>query len=239
VVAEGQTVYNLETAIPGGTQAQEIVLVGGHYDTVPVSPGANDNATGTAAVLELARLLAGQQRARTVRFVAFVNEEAPFFKTDAMGSRAYARRARAGGEQIVAMLSLETMGFFSDVAGSQHYPGPFGLLYPRTGNFIAFVGNIASRALVRRSIAAFRQHTAFPSEGVAAPGWMTGIGWSDHWAFWQEGYPGVMVTDTALFRYAPYHTRADTPDRINYEHMARVVAGLARVVTALADAPAP
>jgi hypothetical protein len=137
------------------------------------------------------------------------------------------------------MLSLETIGFFSDVAGSQRYPLPFGLLYPRTGNFIAFVGNIASRALVRRSIAAFRQHTAFPSEGVAAPGWMTGIGWSDHWAFWQEGYPGVMVTDTALFRYAPYHTRADTPDQINYEHMARVVAGLARVVTALADAPAP
>ena len=92
---------------------------------------------------------------------------------------------------------------------------------------------------MRRSIAAFRQHTAFPSEGVAAPGWMTGIGWSDHWAFWQEGYPGVMVTDTALFRYAPYHTREDTPDQINYEHMARVVAGLARVVTALAQPPLP
>jgi hypothetical protein len=137
------------------------------------------------------------------------------------------------------MLSLETIGFFSDVAGSQHYPFPFGLLYPRTGNFIAFVGNIASRALVRRSIAAFRQHTAFPSEGVAAPGWMTGIGWSDHWAFWQEGYPAVMVTDTALFRYAPYHTHADTPVQINYERMARVVAGLARVITALADAPPP
>jgi hypothetical protein len=112
-------------------------------------------------------------------------------------------------------------------------------LYPRTGNFIAFVGNVASRALVRRSIAAFRQHTAFPSEGVAAPGWMTGIGWSDHWAFWQEGYPAVMVTDTALFRYAPYHTHADTPVQINYERMARVVAGLARVITALADAPPP
>ena len=239
VVAEGKMVYNLETELPGGAQAQEIVLVGGHYDAVLGSPGANDNATGTAAVLELARLLAGQQLARTVRFVAFVNEEAPFFKTDAMGSWAYARRSRARGEQIVAMLSVETIGFFSDVVGSQHYPFPFGLLYPRTGNFIAFVGNIASRALVHRSIAAFRQHTAFPSEGVAAPGWMTGIGWSDHWAFWQEGYPGVMVTDTALFRYAPYHTRADTPDQINYEHMARVVAGLARVVTALAQTSPP
>ena len=237
VMAEGKTVYNLETELSGSLQRAEIVVVGGHYDAVLGSPGANDNATGTAAVLELRRLLAERQLARTVRFVAFVNEEAPFFQTDAMGSWVYARRLRARGEQVVAMLSIETIGFYSDVAGSQHYPLPFGLFYPRTGNFIGFVGNIASRALVRRSLAAFRQHTPFPSEGVAAPGWMTGIGWSDHWAFWQEGYPGVMVTDTALFRYAPYHTREDTPDRVNYERMARVVAGLARVITTLADAP--
>jgi hypothetical protein len=112
-------------------------------------------------------------------------------------------------------------------------------LYPSTGNFIGFVGNIASRALVRRSIAVFRQHTVFPSEGVAAPAWMTGIGWSDHWAFWQEGYPGVMVTDTALFRYSPYHTRQDTPDQVNYDRMACVVAGLAQVVTTLAGTTVP
>ena len=239
VVAEGKTVYNLETELPGGSRGDEIVLVGGHYDSVSGSPGANDNATGTAAVLELARLLAGQPMPRTVRFVDFVNEEPPFFQTDTMGSWVYARRSRARGEQIVAMLSIETIGSYSDVVGSQHYPVPFGLLYPRTGNFIAFVGNLTSRALVHRSIAAFRQHTAFPSEGVAAPGWMTGIGWSDHWAFWQEGYPGVMVTDTALFRYAPYHTRQDTPDQINYDRLARVVAGLARVATTLAGALAP
>jgi hypothetical protein len=239
VVAEGKMVYNLETEFLGGARRAEIIIVGGHYDSVLGSPGANDNATGTAAVLELSRLLAGQQLARTVRFVAFVNEEAPFFQTDAMGSWAYARRARARGEQVVAMFSIETIGFYSDVAGSQHYPWPFGLFYPHTGNFIGFVGNIASRALVRRSLAAFRQYTPFPSEGVAAPGWMTGIGWSDHWAFWQEGYPGVMVTDTALFRYAPYHTREDTPDQVNYDRMARVVAGLARVVTTLAGATMP
>src|SRR5215475_420253 len=237
VVADGKTVYNLETEFSGGPRRDEIVVVGGHYDSVRGSPGANDNATGTAAVLELARLLAGQQLARTVRFVAFVNEEAPFFQTDAMGSWVYARRSRARDERVVAMLSIETIGFYSDAVGSQHYPFPFGLFYPRTGNFIGFVGNIASRALVRRSIAAFRQYIPFPSEGVAAPGWMTGIGWSDHWAFWQEGYPGVMVTDTALFRYAPYHTREDTPDRVNYDSMARVVAGLAWVVTVLADVP--
>jgi hypothetical protein len=239
VMAEGKTVYNLETELPGGPRRDEIVLVGAHYDSVIGSPGANDNATGTAAVLELARLLTGQRLARTVRLVAFVNEEPPFFQTDAMGSWVYARRSRARGEQIAAMLSLETIGFDTDVVGSQHYPWPFGLLYPSTGNFIGFVGNIASRALVRRSIAAFRQHTAFPSEGVAAPGWMTGIGWSDHWAFWQEGYSGVMVTDTALFRYSPYHTRQDTPDQVHYDRMARVVAGLAQVVTTLAGATVP
>lgn len=238
-VVEGQRVYNLEVELPGGSRRDEIVLVGAHYDTVRGSPGANDNATGMAAVLELARLLAGQQLPCTVRFVAFVNEEAPFFLHNTMGSWVYARRSRARGERIVAMLSVETIGYYSDVVGSQHYPFPFGLFYPRTGNFIGFVGNIASRALVQRSIAAFRQHTAFPSEGVAAPGSMTGIGWSDHWAFWQEGYPALMVTDTALFRYAPYHTRADTPDQINYDRMARVVAGLAPVVITLAGAPVP
>ena len=235
----GQTVYNLEAELPGDSRRDEIVLVGAHYDPVPGSPGANDNTTGTAAVLEMARLLGGQRLPRTVRFVAFVNEEAPFFQHDAMGSWLYARRSRARGEQIVAMLSIETIGYYSDAVGSQHYPFPFGLFYPRTGNFVGFVGNIASRTLVRRSIAAFRRHTAFPSEGVAAPGWMTGIGWSDHWAFWQEGYPALMVTDTALFRYAPYHTRADTPEQISYDRMARVVAGLARVVTALAGGAVP
>lgn len=233
---DGQTVYNLAAELPGGARRDEIVLVGGHYDSVRGSPGANDNATGIAAVLELARLLAGQQLARTVRFVAFVNEEAPFFQHDTMGSWVYARRSRTRGEQIVAMFSVETIGSYSDALGSQHYPFPFGLFYPRTGSFIGFVGNIASRALVHRSLAAFRQHTAFPSEGVAAPGWMTGIGWSDHWAFWQEGYAAVMITDTALFRYAPYHTRHDTPDQIDYDRTARVVAGLARVVTTLAEA---
>jgi len=236
---DGQTVHNLEVELPGGARRDEIVLVGGHYDSVRGSPGANDNATGTAAVLEIARLLMGQQLARTVRFVAFVNEEAPFFQHDTMGSWIYARRARTRGEQIVAMVSVETIGYYSDAAGSQHYPFPFGLFYPRTGHFIGFVGNITSRALVHRSIAAFRQQTAFPSEGVAAPGWMTGIGWSDHWAFWQEGYPALMVTDTALFRYAPYHTHHDTPDQVNYDRLARVVAGLARVVTSVAHATVP
>ena len=221
---------NLESALRGGPLSGEIVIVGAHYDSVIGSPGANDNATGTAAVLELARLLRRDVPLRTVRFVLFVNEEPPWFLTDAMGSRRYAARARARGERIVAMLSLETLGYYSDADGSQHYPFPFGLFYPGTGNFIGFVGNFPSRDLVRRCVASFRRSASFPSEGLAAPGWITGIGWSDHSSFWEHGYPAVMVTDTALFRYGPYHTSEDTPDKVRFDRMARVVAGLARVV---------
>lgn len=235
VVAD-TTVRNLEVELPGTVLPDEIVLLGAHYDSVMGSPGANDNATGTAAVLEIARLLAGQKLARTVRFVAFVNEEPPLFQTDAMGSRVYARRARKRGEKIVAMLSLETIGYYSDAEGSQHYPFPFMFFYPSTANFIGFVGNIRSRKLVRQSLQSFRRHAPFPSEGVAAPGWIMGIGWSDHWSFWKEGYPAIMVTDTALFRYAHYHSATDTPDEIDYARMARIVVGLARVAVDLASA---
>jgi hypothetical protein len=137
------------------------------------------------------------------------------------------------------MFSIETIGYYSEGEGSQHYPFPFSFFYPSTANFIGFVGNIASQDLVHRSIASFRRHTAFPSEGVAAPGWMTGIGWSDHKSFWREGYPALMITDTALFRYAYYHTREDTPDKVDYDRTARVVAGLARVVAELAGPVTP
>lgn len=233
----GKTVRNLEVvraASPPEEAPGETVVIGGHYDTVPGCPGANDNATGVAAVLELARLLRAQRFARTLRLVAFVNEESPFSYTEHMGSLVYARRAAGRGERIAAMLSLETIGCYSDQAHSQRYPAPFGLFYPSTGNFVGFVGNVASRGLVRRAIASFRRHTRFPSEGTAAPAWLPGIAWSDHWSFWQQGYPAIMVTDTAPFRYAQYHTPADRPERIDYEGLARVVAGVARVAADLA-----
>lgn len=235
----GKIAKNIAAELPGTTRAEEIIVVGAHYDSVPGSPGANDNATGVAAVLELARLLAAHSLARTVRFVAFVNEEMPFYQTAGMGSWVYARQARARGEHIVAMWSLETIGYYSDQPGSQQYPVPFGWFYPEVGNFVGFVGNLASRRLVHRSIAAFRQHTAFPSQGVAAPEWLTGIAWSDHWAFWQAGYEAIMITDTALFRYPFYHTPGDTPEKIDYDRMARVVLGLRRVVAVLAATDTP
>ncbi|MFQ5803164.1 MAG: M28 family peptidase [Candidatus Methylomirabilales bacterium] len=231
---EGTTVANLEAERIGTSLAGEIVIVGAHYDSVIGTPGANDNASGVAGLLEIARLLATEELSRTVRFVAFVNEEPPFFLTGDMGSRVYASRSRQGGEDIVAMLSIETIGYYSEDHGSQHYPFPFSYFYPNTANFIGFIGNFSSRRLVRRAIGTFRKHTNFPSEGLAAPEWVTGVGWSDHWSFWKEGYPAIMVTDTALFRYDHYHTPQDTPEKLDYARTARVVTGLTRVVADLA-----
>lgn len=230
----GARVANLEVERKGDARPGEIVLLGAHYDSVAGCPGANDNATGVAALLDLARILRSGKHERTLRFVAFANEEPPFFQSDGMGSLRYARRSRERGEDIVAMLSVETIGFYSDAPGSQNYPFPLSAFYPDRANFIAFVGNTRSRSLVRRVVATFRGGTGVPSEGAALPGFLPGVGWSDHWSFWQMGYPAVMVTDTALFRYAAYHTPEDTPEKIHYDTMARVVLGLARVVSELA-----
>lgn len=226
--------HNLEVEIHGTRRPREIVVVGAHYDTIPHCPGANDNGSGVAVLLELARLLRASQPDRTIRLVAFANEEPPFFSGPLMGSHHYAGQSRKLQENIVAMLSLETMGYYSDEPKSQHYPFPFSFFYPETGDFIAIVGNLGSAGLVRKSIAAFRAHTRFPSEGLAAPEFVRGIGWSDHHSFWKAGYPAIMITDTAFFRYRAYHTREDTPEKLDYERLARVTCGLAPTVMALA-----
>lgn len=233
-LVQGRQVHNLEVRLPGTDADGETVVVGAHYDSVTGSPGANDNASGVAAVLELARILQGVAHRKTIRLVLFVNEEPPFFQTGDMGSVVYARQLRSEHVAVAAMISLETIGFYSDVPGSQKYPVLLGLFYPDRANFIGFVGNQESRTLVRQSIRKFRETTNFPSEGVAAPGDWPGVGWSDHWSFWREQYPAIMVTDTALFRYPYYHTPFDTADRVNFEKMARVVDGVRRVVESLA-----
>lgn len=217
---------NLEVELAGGKRKDEVVVVGAHYDSVSGSPGANDNGSGVAALLALARAWAGRQPERTLCWVAFVNEEPPFFQTPEMGSLVYAKACRERGDRIVAMLSLETMGWFSDQPGSQKYPFPLGVFYPSRGNFIGFVGNTKNAPLVRRCVAVFRDRARFPCEGGALPGSLPGIGWSDHWAFWQAGYAAVMVTDTAPFRFPHYHTEQDTPDKVDCERLARVVSGL-------------
>lgn len=229
----GSIVRNIDAQ--HGAPADGILVIGAHYDSVAGCPGANDNASGVAAVLELSRLLRGDAGRLAIRFVAFANEEPPFFMTEAMGSRVYARRCRERGEQIAGMFSLETIAYYSNERGSQQYPGPalFQRLYPDTGNFIGFVSNVASRKLLRDAGGEFRRRGAFPSEGVAAPADIPGIGWSDHWAFWQEGYPAVMLTDTAPYRYPHYHQPSDTPDKLDYDSFARVVWGLKEMFAAL------
>jgi Zn-dependent M28 family amino/carboxypeptidase len=233
--ALGETCHNLEVEISGAKFANEIVVIGAHYDSVSGSPGANDNGSGVAALLALARAFGTNQPARTLRFVAFVNEEPPFFQTAEMGSLVYAKMCQQRNDNIVAMLSLETIGYYTDADHSQKYPFPVGLFYPSRGDFIAFVGNTTHSHLVRQCIALFRRHAQFPSEGGALPSALPGIGWSDHWAFWQAGYPALMVTDTAPFRYPWYHTAQDVPDKLDYERMARVVRGLEKVVAELAN----
>ncbi|TKS58422.1 MAG: aminopeptidase [Nitrospira sp.] len=233
----GQTSENLEAEVRGTDKPEDILLIGAHYDSVQSSPGANDNATGVAAMLALARASAKTRPSCTVRFVAFTNEEPPFFQSRHMGSHVYAQRSHERGEKIVLMLSLETIGYYSDEPGSQAYPFPFSFFYPSTANFIAFVSNMENAPLVKQLLTAFRRHAQFPSEGGALWEWIPGVAWSDHWSFWKEGYPAVMVTDTALNRYPHYHTSADTPDKVDFARLARVVSGLQRVIADVANSP--
>ena len=233
----GKMVRNIDVTVePAAPNADpEVIVVGAHYDSVSGSPGANDNASGAAAVIELARLARGLDAAGTkrIRFAFFVNEEPPYFRTEAMGSLQYARALARRNERVVAMYSLETIGFYSSEPGSQIYPAPFGLIFPDRGDFVAFVGMLSSRALVRKTMRSFRSHTAFPTIGGVAPGFVPGIGWSDHWAFAEHGFQAVMITDTAPFRYPHYHRPSDTPDKVDAEKVARVVKGMERVIREL------
>ncbi|MCG8587069.1 MAG: M28 family peptidase [Pirellulales bacterium] len=234
VSVRGRDTYNLEVELRGSKSPDEIIVVGAHYDSATGCPAANDNGSGVAATLAIARRFAKLKPEKTVRFVLFANEEPPYFQTEGMGSLAYARRCKARKENIVAMLSLETIGYYSDAPGSQNYPAPLSLMYPSTGNFIGFVGDTTSAKLVKQAIDSFRKHAKFPSEAASLPSVLQGVGWSDHWSFWQVGYPAVMVTDTAPFRYPHYHQVTDTPDKLDYERMARVVEGLEAVVREMA-----
>lgn len=232
----GEDYANIEATRLGKTYPGETIVIGAHYDAVVGAPGANDNGSGVAVLLELADRFRNAELPRTIRFVAFVNEEPPHFMNGTMGSDYYARHAASRQENIVAMYSLETIGYFRDEIGSQRYPPPFSFFYPSQGNFITFVGNLRSRGLVTRSIRAFRAHATFPSEGIAAPAFIPGINWSDHWSFWKQGYPAVMVTDTALYRYPYYHSPQDTPDKVDYDKMVHVVHGLEKMIEELSGA---
>jgi Zn-dependent M28 family amino/carboxypeptidase len=237
--AGGQKVRNIEVSLSNtaaGAKPERIFIVGAHYDSARGAPGANDNGSGTAAVLELARLLKGMQpgRGTEVKFVFFVNEEPPWFMGEEMGSMQHARALKRNGANVEGALILETIGWYSQAQNSQKLPPGLEAHYPSTGNFIAFVGTLESSALVRQALAAFRAQSDFPSEGLAAPAHVMGVTLSDHSSYNRHGYPALMITDTAFLRYPYYHTAEDTPDKLDYASMARVVKGLARTIDSLA-----
>lgn len=230
----GQTAKNIIARKVGTGKPDEVIIVGAHYDTC-YNPGADDNASAVAGLLELARSFAGEETGRTIKFIAFANEEPPFFKSEKMGSRVYAENARARGEKIEAALILEMIGYYSNEPNSQKYPPLFGLFFPNRADFICVVGSLRFRSLVKKVGSIFREHSDFPIETVAAPSFVPGIDFSDHWSFWREDYPAVMITDTAFYRYAHYHQPTDTYEKLDYESMAAVVEGLKYVVSELAD----
>ncbi len=205
---------------------------------MPNSPGADDNASGVAALLETMFLLQAFAPLYTMRCVAFVNEEAPFFFRGDMGSLRYARAARLRGDRIRLMLSLEMPGYYLDEPGTQAYPPLLRYFYPSTGNFIGFVSNLRSAQRLRWLTNAFQASSDFPLQSAALPWWVPGVALSDHSSFWREGYPAVMVTDTAYLRNPHYHTAHDVPATLDYGRMAAVTLGLAASVASLAPTPA-
>ncbi len=231
----GKSYYNVVAELRGKTRPDEIIVVGAHYDSAPVRGcrAADDNGSAVAAMLCLAKYFHGKTPDRTLRFVAFPNEEPPFFKTRHMGSYVYAKMCKDNKDDIKGMVCLESIGYYSDKPNSQKYPKPFNLIYPSTGNFIAFVGFASSGKLILDCYHSFRKHSKFPVYFAGLPPFVRAAGFSDHWSFNKFGYPAFMVTDTAPYRNPNYHTSHDNPDTLDYSRMARVTAGLQGVISHL------
>ncbi|WP_459555485.1 zinc-binding metallopeptidase family protein [Lacunimicrobium album] len=228
--ALGDQATNLIVEWPGTSKSDEIILLGAHYDTVTTTPGADDNGSAVAVLLEVSRLLKGIQPSRTIRFVAFACEEPPYFNMRAMGSEYHARQCKARGDDIKAMLCLEMVVFFSDEEYSQGLPEglpeAFYQMIPDRGNFLAAVGNMASESLVTSFEIAFRDATSLPLLPVALPESILEIQLSDNRSFWNEGYPALMLTDTSFLRNPHYHRATDLPETLDYDRMGQVALGV-------------
>lgn len=231
---DGETCVNLVAERSGGAAPGALLLIGAHYDTVPGSPGADDNASGVAALLELSRAFTVLEPRLSLRLVAFTNEEPPFFLSRLQGSAMHARAARSRGERIVLMIALEMLGYFDARPGSQRYPPLFRWLYPDRGDFLGFVSDLRSRPLMRRAATAFRAVSEFPVETCATFRCIPGVAWSDHRSFWRQGYRAFMVTDTAFYRNPWYHAAGDRPETLDYRRFAMATDGLAACLARLA-----
>lgn len=231
----GQSVRNIEVVLEPEAAGGPTLIVGAHYDSADDSPGANDNGTGVAALLEIARALQRSAPAlkRRLRLVFFVNEEQPYGKTENMGALRHARALIAERETCMGMIALETLGYFSNVPKSQRLPFPFNWIYPNRGNFVAFIGLPGAHRFLKRAVTAFRAAKRFPATGTIVPSRFEGADLSDHWAYKQVGIPALMITDTAPYRNPFYHQPFDTPDTVDYASLARIVEALDSMVRIL------
>jgi len=231
---DGKTVYNIEAAVPGTTWPDELIVVGAHYDTVMGSPGANANGSGVAAVLALAEALGQQPLPRGMRFVFFTCGQRPYMLTERMGSLAWARATEAAGQEVVGMLSLDSLGYFTEEPDSEHLPRDVAAFFPSVGNYVAVVGDLSSATLGNQVIGKFREVASVPSQlGLGLQSW-DAVAWSDHWSFWQCDWPAVVITDTGPYRDPAFNRWNDTAERLDYETMARIVSALQTVVEHLA-----
>ena len=232
----GRVFSNIVVSRPGIKTPGETVIIGAHYDTVQGTPGADDNASAVAILLEICRSVRKDQPSRTLQLIFFVLEEPPLYDTGAMGSFVYARAAKARGEHVRAMLSLEMLGYFSDREGGQSFPLPLmRLFYPTTPNFVAVVGDRASRDLVKKIKDSVAASSGIPVETLSTSRWVPGVALSDHNSFWKMGYPAVMITDTAFYRNPHYHGAGDTIETLNFQKMAGVLRGLVQTARDLAE----
>lgn len=231
---EDKPFRNIAAVKEGKNQKDEIIIICAHYDSVVGSPGADDNASGVAGLLELARLFIGEDNNKTIKFIGLTNEEPPFFMTEDMGSFRYAKESKEKGEKIKHVLCLESIGYYREEENSQDYPIGLSLFYPDKGNFIAFVSNFQSRDTLKKTFKEFKKHSDLPVESLVGPySLIPAIGLSDHASFWKFNYSAIMITDTAFFRTPYYHTREDTYEKLNYENMKKLVDGLYKVILSL------
>ncbi len=218
-----------------GPDTADRIVIGAHYDAAGPFPGADDNASGVAGLLELAYLLGTVPLSTRVELVAYTLEEPPYFRTPLMGSAVHAQSLRQQGHSVRVMIALEMIGYFSDAPNSQLFPASIlKLFYPTEGNFIAIVGNVGQGAVVRRAKRAMRGASALPVYSLNAPRFVPGVDFSDHLQYWAAGYQALMITDTAFYRNARYHTAHDTPETLDYPRMAMVVQGVYAAVLAFA-----
>jgi Zn-dependent M28 family amino/carboxypeptidase len=230
-VFSGNTYHNIIAELTGNSFPETLLIVGAHYDTVSTTPGADDNASGVAGLLGLARALAGARMERTVRFVAFALEEWPVYRSRRMASYHYALSLKEKNEPVEGMICLEMIGYFCDREGCQHYPFPLmNHVFPKTGNFISMVGNMRSKSFTEMIAKYFRQGADLPVVTLNAPAIVIGIDFSDHWSFGKFGYKAFMVTDTAFYRNPHYHGPTDLPDTLDYTRMSKVVEGLTTAI---------